>query len=118
MFEGDVGGAFFTDNTNFRNGGTRAQAPIFTFQGHVIYTFRPGFWAAVDGNFWRGGRITTNGVAATELQHNSRFGATVAVPIGRQQVRIAVSSGAYTRLGGDFTSIGVSYSYAWTRQRP
>ena len=117
-FEGDVGSVLFTDNTNYRNGGTRAQAPIVTFQGHVIYTVRPGLWAAFDANFWRGGRITTNGIAATELQHNSRFGATVALPIGRQQVRIAVSSGAYTRLGGDFTSIGVSYSYAWTTRRP
>ena len=50
-------------------------------------------------------------------QHNSRFGATLAVPIRRQQLRIAFSEGAYTRLGGDFNSLGVSYSYAWTTRK-
>jgi hypothetical protein len=116
-FEGDLGAVFFTDNTNFRDGGLREQAPIVTVQAHIIRTIRPGFWAAFDCNFWHGGRVTTNGVKATELQHNSRFGGTLAVPIRRQQVRISVSSGAYTRLGGDFTSIGVSYSYAWTTRQ-
>jgi hypothetical protein len=116
--EGDVGGVFFTANTNFLNGGTRTQAPILTFQGHLIYTVRPGMWAAFDGNFWRGGRVTTKGAVATELQNNSRLGLTLALPVGRQQLRVAFSEGAYTRLGGDFLSLGVSYSYAWTRRRP
>jgi hypothetical protein len=115
--EGDIGGVFFTENTNFLNGGSRKQAPIATFQAHLIYTVRPGLWMAVDGNFWRGGRVTTNGMPASELQHNSRLGATLAVPLRRHQLRFAFSSGAYTRLGGDFISIGVSYSYAWTTRR-
>ena len=61
-FEADVGAVFFTDNTDFRDGGTYEQAPILSTQGHLIYTIRPGFWVAGDGNFWRGGRVTTNGV--------------------------------------------------------
>ena len=111
--EGDLGALFFSDNTDFRNGGLREQAPIVGVQGHLIYTVRPGFWAAFDGNYWTGGRITTNGVEAAEQQNNSRLGATVALPLGRQQIRISFSTGAYTRLGGDFRAIGVSYSYAW-----
>ena len=111
--EGDIAGLFFTDNTNYLNGGRREQAPIAALQGHLIYTIRPGYWVAMDANFWRGGRITTNGVAAIELQSNSRVGLTLAVPMRRHQLRIAVSRGAYTRLGGDFLSLGVSYSYAW-----
>ena len=112
--EGDIGAVLFTDNTNYVNGGTREQAPIATLQAHLIHTIRPGFWVAADGNFWRGGRVTTNGTPAVEQQHNSRLGVTVAVPIRRHQVRIAFSTGAYVRLGGDFISLGVSYSYAWT----
>ena len=114
--EGDLGAVFFTDNTNFRNGGRREQAPIVTVQGHLIYTFRPGLWIAVDGNFWRGGRVTTNGAPAARLQSNSRLGTTLAIPVRRHQFRVAYSAGAYTRLGGDYHSIGLSYSYAWTRQ--
>jgi hypothetical protein len=112
-FEGDLALVAYTDNTNYVNGGVKEQAPIVAFQGHVIYTMRPGYWVAFDGNFWHGGRTTVNGLAGNEEQHNSRLGATLAIPVKRHQFRIAASSGAYTRLGGDFTSVGVSYSYAW-----
>ena len=44
-----------------RERSTREQAPIVALQGHLIHTFRPGFWVAADGNYWKGGRITTNG---------------------------------------------------------
>jgi hypothetical protein len=116
-FEGDLGALFFTDNTNYVNGTTREQAPIVSLQGHLIYTVRPGFWAAADGNYWRGGRVTTNGTSAILEQKNSRLGATVAVPIRRQQVRVSYSFGAYTTIGGDYHSIGVSYNYAWAARQ-
>jgi Putative MetA-pathway of phenol degradation len=112
-FEGDLGAVFFTDNTNFLNGGTRQQAPIAAAQGHLTYTFRPGLWLAGDGNLWSGGAVTVNGVEQDE-QRNSRLGVTIAVPAGRQQIRIAYSFGAFTTIGGDFQSLGLSYSYAWT----
>jgi hypothetical protein len=112
-FEADAGATLFTDNTNFRNGGTYDQAPILATQFHVMYTIRPAFWVAGDANFWSGGRTTTNGLEALEQQHNSRAGLTVAIPIRKRQLRIAYSAGTYTRLGGDFSTLGVSYSYAW-----
>ena len=107
--EGDFGTTFFTDNSDFR-GVTRSQAPIVSTQGHLIYTFRPAFWIAADGNYWIGGRVTTNGVEGSDYQRNSRLGVTVAFPVKRQQIRIAYSAGAYTTIGGDFHSLGVSYS--------
>ena len=112
-FEADLGAAFFTDNTDFANGGTRHQAPVFSAQGHLIHHVRPGFWIAADGNYWRGGRATVDGVSAVNEQRNSRVGVTLAVPIRRQQVRISYSFGAFTTTGGDFHSVGMSYSYAW-----
>lgn len=116
-FEGDIGGVFFTDNTDYVNGATRGQAPIVGLQGHLIYTFRPGFWVAADGNYWKGGRITTNGTRGTFEQENSRIGATLAYPVRRHQLRFSYSLGAYTTIGGDFHSLGMSYNYAWaTRQ--
>ena len=118
-FEGDIGSVFFTDNTNFVNESTREQALILAFQGHLIYTIRPGFWFAGDGNYWKGGRTTTNGTRSAYEQKNSRLGITAAVPIHRAQLRVSYSLGAYTTVGGDFHSIGMSYSYAWLpRPRP
>ena len=90
--EGDLGATLFTDNTDFR-GVTRSQAPIVSTQGHLIYSFRPALWIAADGNYWTGGRVTTNGVEGTDYQRNSRLGVTVAFPVKRQQIRIAYSAG-------------------------
>jgi hypothetical protein len=114
--EGNLGATFFTENGDYV-GRTRAQGPILGVQGHLVYTWRPGLWLAGDGNFWKGGRITSNGIESPVEQRNSRAGITLAVPIRTHQIRVAYSLGAYTTIGGDFHSIGLSYSYAW-RGRP
>jgi hypothetical protein len=112
-FEGDVGVFIFTDNTSYVNGATRQQSPIVGLQGHLIRTFRPGFWIAADGNYWKGGRVTTGGIPQRMEQENSRIGATLAYPVRRHQLRFSYSFGAYTTIGGDFHSLGMSYNYAW-----
>jgi len=109
-----LGGWFFTDNSDFFGGLTRKQDPMISTQFHVRYLIKPGLWAAIDGNFWRGGQTTVNGVVNDDKQHNSRVGATVSIRLGRSQsLRVAASRGAITRIGGDFSSIGVSYGYSW-----
>ena len=70
-------------------------------------------WVAGDGNFWKGGRVTTNNLESLFDQKNSRVGITVAVPVARHQFRVAYSLGAFTTVGGDFQTVGLSYSYAW-----
>jgi len=109
-----VGGWFFTDNTDFFGGLTRVQDPMISTQFHVRYLIKPGLWAAIDGNFWRGGQTTVDGVVSDDKQHNSRVGVTVSIRLDRSQsLRVAASRGAITRIGGDFSSIGVSYGYSW-----
>ena len=109
-----VGGSFFTDNTDFYGGTTREQDPIFSAQVHVRYLFKPGLWGALDGNFWSGGQTTVDGTVNDDKQHNSRVGLTLSKSLGRSHsLRVAASRGAITRIGGDFTSIGVSYGYSW-----
>jgi hypothetical protein len=116
--EADIGGWFFTDNTNFWNGKLRQQDPIGSLQLHVIYTFLPMLWLAVDGNYYTGGRTTIDGKENLDLQKNSRVGVTLALPITRQQsIKIAYSAGARTTIGGDFQTVGVSYQYAWMDRR-
>jgi hypothetical protein len=115
-----VGGSFFTDNTDFFGGLTREQDPIVSTQAHLRYAFSPKVWAAVDGNFWGGGQTTVEGILNDDRQRNSRVGATVAIRLGsHHSLRFAASTGAITRIGGDFDSIGMSYSYSWMkRPRP
>jgi hypothetical protein len=109
-----VGGWFFTDNTDFFGGMTRAQDPVLSTQAHVRYGFSRKVWAAVDGNYWWGGQTEFDGSPNDDLQNNSRVGLTFAFrPSARHSIRVAASRGAFTRIGGDFDSIGVSYSYTW-----
>jgi hypothetical protein len=78
--------AFFTDNTDFFNGSTFAQAPIYLVQGHIIYNFKSGAWMSLDGTYFTGGRTTLNGVRGDNEQANTRAGLTVALPGGPLQL--------------------------------
>jgi hypothetical protein len=112
--EADVGGWFFTDNTDFAGGKVRAQEPIGALQLHATYAIKPHMWVAIDGTYYTGGRTTINGQQNFDLQKNSRVGITFALPLGQQQaLKFAYSRGARTTIGGDFDTIGVSYQYIW-----
>jgi hypothetical protein len=104
----------FTDNQDFYGGKTREQDPLGSAQVHVLYTFRPRLWIAVDGNFYSGGTTTVDGRRNLDLQKNSRIGATFSFPLGaRQSVKVAFSRGAYTTIGADFTAIVAGCQYIW-----
>jgi hypothetical protein len=110
------GGAWlFADNAEFV-GGRSEQAPLFTSQFHLSYNLSVRAWAAVNATFYSGGRVTVNGVANLERFQNTRLGGTVSLPIARRQsLRFTVSTGAWVRIGGDFTSYSVSWNYGWGR---
>jgi hypothetical protein len=105
----------FTDNTNFVGGRTREQDPIVATQLHFTRRFTPGMWLAANANFYTGGRTTVGGTKNLDLQKNSRIGATFSKALARRHsIRLAISRGAYTTIGADFTALAVGYNYAWT----
>ena len=106
--------AFYSDNNDYFGGKTREQDPIYSLQGHVIYSFGSGIWAAVTGtNLW-GGKTTVDGVPGDDLQSNVRLGATFALPVSRRHsMKLYASTGVSTRTGGDFDIIGLVWQYRW-----
>ena len=54
--EGALAATFYTDNTNFFNGQTRSQDPLYAILGHVSYSFPKGIWASLDATYVTGGR--------------------------------------------------------------
>ncbi len=101
---------FFTTNPSFFGGQRRGQKPLASLQGHVSYTVRRGLWVAADATFYSGGRAITNGVEGAERQENSRVGVTVSVPVGRSNsIKATFATGATTRIGGNFQSLGVAW---------
>ena len=109
LLEFAAGAWMFGDNDDFV-AGRREQDPIYAFEAHLIHRFKPGFWAAVDANYFTGGGQTVGGMEQVDLQSNSRIGATLAIPfLGRSAIKLAYSVGARTRLGADFNQITVTY---------
>jgi hypothetical protein len=105
---------FYTDDTDFFNGNTFAQAPFYVVQGHVIYNFQSGAWLSLDGTFFTGGRTTLNGIKADNMQTNTRAGLTLALPVDRyNSLKIYASTGTLTRTGSEFSAVGVAWQYRW-----
>jgi hypothetical protein len=110
----DAGVSIYTDNHDFFGGKTRAQDPIYSIQGHVLYHFGSRLWVALDGTYYTGGRTTIDGVEGNDLQKNTRLGATVALTVNRHNsVKLYASTGASTRTGSDFDAIGIAWQYRW-----
>jgi hypothetical protein len=112
--EGAAAAVFYTDNDEFDNGKTRQQDPIYSVQGHVIYSFPRNIWAAVSATYYEGGRTTIDGVTKNDLQENWRTGFTAAFPLNRNHsLKIFGNSGVSTRTGTDYDSLGIAWQYRW-----
>jgi hypothetical protein len=113
LLEFEVGAWFIGDNDEFL-GTTREQDPILSTEFHIIKRIRPGFWASLDVNYYRGGRTEIGGVTRDDRQENSRIGTTFVIPFKRRHaLRIAVSVPLNTSAGGDFDTLTAAYAFVW-----
>lgn len=105
---------FYGENDNYLGDKKREQEPLYGLQGHVIYGFSSGVWAALDITYYTGGRTTVDGTKRDDLQESSRLGATIAVPVDpRNSVKLYFSTGVSTRTGTDFDTAGIAWQYRW-----
>ena len=86
--------SYFTDNTDFFNGGRSRRRRFTSCRGIIIYNFPSGVWVSLDGTYFTGGRTTLNGVRGDNEQTNTRVGLTVALPVDRQNsIKLNASTG-------------------------
>jgi hypothetical protein len=106
---------FFTTNNSFYPGtSVRSQEPLITFQTHVSYNFTPVMWAAIDFTYYTGGQSSIDDVYNDDRQNNSRIGATFNFPVSRHSaIKLAYSTGAIIRIGGDFSVISAAFQTAF-----
>ena len=106
----------YSDNDDFDNGKTRAQDPVYSAQGHVIYAFPRNIWGAVSATYFTGGRTSVDGVTRNDLQRNWRGGFTLSLPLDRHHsIKIFGNTGVSTRTGTDYDSLGIAWQYRWGR---
>ena len=114
IFEAVPGVTFFTDNPDFLGTKTRTEEPIYSVQGHAIYSFRRGLWGSIDGTWYGGGRTTIDGKTGSERQDNTRVGGTLTLPIGvHHSIKLYASTGVTTRVGTSFDTFGIAWQYRW-----
>jgi hypothetical protein len=110
LLELELGAWVFGHNNNFL-GVSRKQNPVFAVELHLVRRFRPGFWAAIDLNYFTGGRSTIGYQVQANLQRDAKIGATVVYPFaGRHALKGGVSVGMVTGSGRDFSTVIVTYS--------
>jgi hypothetical protein len=113
LLEAYAGAWFFDDNDDFL-GQRREQDPIAALEAHVVHVLRSGTWAAVDANYYAGGRSYVDGRPTGDSQRNSRLGFTLAWPLQRRHlIKIGVSQSISTTAGGDFTIAFLNYALAF-----
>ena len=112
--EAAMSAIFYTDNDEFDNDKTRQQDPIYSAQGHVIYTFPWHIWASVSATYFEGGRTTIEGISNDDVLQNWRTGFTLAFPVNRNHsIKVFGNSGVSTRTGTDYDALGIAWQYRW-----
>ncbi len=112
--EATAAASFFTTSPDFFGGRTRAQAPVFAFQGHAIVSFGAGIWGSLDATYFLGGRTRVEGVPNDDRLENWRVGASLSLPIHpRYSVRLYGSRGVSARTGNNYDLVGIALQYRW-----
>jgi hypothetical protein len=105
---------FFTDNDDFFGGQKLEQDPISSTQLHVTYNLGRGVWAALSGTYDYGGRTTIDGVRGEETDGNFRTGATLALPVNRNNsIKLYAATDVRTTIGTDVNLVGVVWQHRW-----
>ena len=111
-----MGVYFFSNNDEFFGGKTLEQDPVYSPQVHVTYNFGNGIWAALSSTYDYGGRTRMDGVRSDDLQSNSRLGATLALPVNRNNsIKLYSSTSIHTTSGSDYNLVGIIWQYRWGR---
>ena len=104
---------FFTDNDSFFNGRLLEQDPLFTVQGHLIYTFYPGFWASMSGALGYGAESTVDHVAKDNTQRNVAWalgmGYSLTRHFGLKFTYVGIRNRSDTGADSDTLLMGISY---------
>jgi hypothetical protein len=105
----------YTDNNDYYNGNKLENGPFYTLQTHLVYTFRPGLWAAASGGYGYGGESTVNGVENNDRRENLAWALSLGYPITRQLgVQVAyLGIRSQKSLGQDSDSIAAAFSVFW-----
>ena len=105
----------FTDNDEFFGGNRLETDPLYTIQGHLIYTFRPGLWIGTGAGYGFGARSTVNGIEKDDQKGNAGWGVSVGYPITpKWGVKIGyIGMRTQEAVGGNTDTFSAGMSVLW-----
>lgn len=107
--------SLYTDNNAFFDGNKLEQDPLYTVEAHLVYTFRPGLWAAVGAGYGYGGKSTVNGAEKNDRKENLGWAVSLGFPITRQLgVKVGyLGTRTQKSIGQDTDSIAAGFLVFW-----
>lgn len=107
--------AFYTRNDEFFRGNVLEQKPRHFIHTHVVYTFRPGFWAAASLGYDTGGENSVNGLDKDDKKQNTGWAFSAAYPINRNSgIRVTyIGTRTQESVGFDSDTLSAALSLAW-----
>lgn len=112
--EAAAAATFYSDNEDFFGGRELSKEPIYSLQGHSIYSLGGRRWASLDVTYFTGGETALDGVQRGDLQQNWRVGGTLAIPVdAKNSVKFYASRGVSARTGNNYDLFGVAWQYRW-----
>ena len=105
----------FETNDEFWNGNVLKQDPLWFAQAHVIYSFRPGWWASVSGGFAHGGRSEVSGVPKIDDRRSRYIALSLGVPINQQQgLKFTyLTSDTHIETGVNTNALLMGWTFVW-----
>ncbi|MFC2085984.1 transporter [Bacteroidota bacterium] len=113
VFEGYAAIWLFTDNTDFLEGKTLAQAPLFGLKLHGVRKLGGGKWLSLDLGYGAGARGTVNDVKKDNRINTIRFGCTLSIPFGRHSLKFSAASSLRIEKGNDLDAFAITYLVRW-----
>jgi hypothetical protein len=109
-----TGLTFFSNNDDFLGGKTLEQDPLSSTQLHLTYDLGRGLWVALSATYDYGGTTTTGGVRNDDFQNNWRGGATLSLPVNRNNsIKLFAQTGIQIITGTDIRLVGFIWQYRW-----
>jgi outer membrane putative beta-barrel porin/alpha-amylase len=104
-----------TDNDDFFDGNKLEKDPLYTIQTHLVYNYRPGFWAAASAGYGYGGESTINGEEKDDRRESLAWALSLSYPIMRRMgVKVSyLGTRTQESVGLDSDSIVVGCSVFW-----
>lgn len=105
----------FGDNDEFWNGNKLERDPLWFLQSHVVYAFKPGWWAGISGGFAHGGRSEINGDPKPDDVRARYIALSLGVPINKSQSLkfTYFTSDTHTATGANTNTLLAAWSINW-----